>query len=162
MVYLVLRLTGRGPMTSLFLDANFLGPRYNCDFTNINDLNISFSRGGHDYRRPCGWKRFALKVRNKYESNVWLGSSNVSGELLCRTGLTQTPSKSLVTIGLVQKMRTFVHTGCVSRGQNSVSLFQFCLTIDCGLVLPLRRKFHQECIDSYIDINAIILSLYMQ
>ena len=79
-LHLVLRLRGGGPGASLFLDADFLDPGYDYDFTDINDNSASFSRGGHEYRRPCGWKRCALKVLNKYESNVWLGSSNAPGE----------------------------------------------------------------------------------
>ena len=31
-------------------------------------------RGGLEYKRPCGWKRYALKVDNKYGDNAWLGS----------------------------------------------------------------------------------------
>jgi hypothetical protein len=30
-------------------------------------------RGGVEYKRPCGWKRFAIKVLNKYGNNDWLG-----------------------------------------------------------------------------------------
>ncbi|GBC04205.1 hypothetical protein RclHR1_05570006 [Rhizophagus clarus] len=30
-------------------------------------------RGNFNYKRPYGWKRFALKVLDKYEDNTWLG-----------------------------------------------------------------------------------------
>ncbi|EXX55568.1 hypothetical protein RirG_224320 [Rhizophagus irregularis DAOM 197198w] len=26
------------------------------------------------YKRPCGWKRFAINVLDKYEDNIWLGA----------------------------------------------------------------------------------------
>ncbi|KAN0072234.1 ubiquitin-like protein [Elaphomyces granulatus] len=77
-VHLVLRLYGGGP--PMFLDAKFLNPAYDYDFTHIRDYGVSFSRGGHGYRRPCGWQRYALKVNGKFDSNTWLGSSNAPGE----------------------------------------------------------------------------------
>jgi ubiquitin len=78
MIHLVLRLRGGGgPM---FLDESFLDPSYDYDFTRISDYGVSFSRGGHEYRRPCGWQRYALKANDKYGSNTWLGSSNALGE----------------------------------------------------------------------------------
>jgi ubiquitin len=79
-LHLVLRLRGGGHSPGFFLDAYFLDPGYDYDFTRINDKSASFSRGGHEYRRPCGWKRCALKVLNKYGSDVWLGSSNAPEE----------------------------------------------------------------------------------
>ena len=39
-----------------------------------------FFRGGKEYKRPCGWKRIALKVAGKYEDDVWLGMENDEGE----------------------------------------------------------------------------------
>jgi hypothetical protein len=30
-------------------------------------------RGGLEYKRPCGWRRYALKVDDKYEDCKWLG-----------------------------------------------------------------------------------------
>jgi ubiquitin len=76
--HLVLRLRGGGgPM---FLDTDFLDPGYDYDFTHINDYGASFFRGGHEYKRPCTWQRYALKVNYKYDSNTWLGSSNAPGE----------------------------------------------------------------------------------
>ncbi|RGB37535.1 hypothetical protein C1646_756777 [Rhizophagus diaphanus] len=44
-------------------------------------------RGNYEYKRLCGWRRFALNVLNKYDDNNWLGvdkrndsSSSVRGE----------------------------------------------------------------------------------
>ncbi|GBB98510.1 hypothetical protein RclHR1_03250004 [Rhizophagus clarus] len=62
-----------------FIDSDFLDPMYDCDFTNINDNNKRFMRGSHEYRRPCGWKRIAVKVLNKYENNDWLGKAAKKG-----------------------------------------------------------------------------------
>jgi ubiquitin len=77
-LFLVLRLRGGygGPM---ILTADFLDPAFDFDFTQLND-NALFSRGNHNYRRPCGWRRFALKVQDKFESDMWLGSSDSPGE----------------------------------------------------------------------------------
>ncbi|CAI2181395.1 3884_t:CDS:2 [Funneliformis geosporum] len=56
-----------------FIDSNFLDPAYDYDFTNIKD-DKQFLRGSHLYRRPCGWKRIAIRVLNKYGAdNSWLG-----------------------------------------------------------------------------------------
>lgn len=30
-------------------------------------------RGGLEYKRPCGWRRYALKVDDKYGDCKWLG-----------------------------------------------------------------------------------------
>lgn len=80
-LHLVLRMRGGGgPPESMFLDAKFLDPSYNYDFTHINDHGVSFSRGGDKYMRPCGWQRYALMVKDKFTSNVWLGSSDADGE----------------------------------------------------------------------------------
>ncbi|RGB28547.1 hypothetical protein C1646_745800 [Rhizophagus diaphanus] len=62
-----------------FIDSDFLDPKYDCDFTNINDNNKRFMRGTYEYFRPCGWKRIAVKVLNKYEDNYWLGKAAKKG-----------------------------------------------------------------------------------
>jgi hypothetical protein len=51
---------------------NFLDPKYDYDFTNIKDGKKKFMRGGLEYKRPCGWKRYALKVNGKYENDNWI------------------------------------------------------------------------------------------
>jgi len=79
-IHLVLRLRGGGEAPPLALPSDFLAPSFNFDFTNIDDNGVSFTRGKHEYRRPCGWHRIALKVDNKFDSNIWLGSSGVDGE----------------------------------------------------------------------------------
>jgi len=61
------------------------------DFTDISDNVASFSRDGREYRRPCGWKRFALKVLNEYESNMWLGRSNAPRKVACFLPWNRTP-----------------------------------------------------------------------
>ncbi|XDG06096.1 hypothetical protein ABKA04_005711 [Annulohypoxylon sp. FPYF3050] len=66
--------------SSLTLSSNFIDPQYNFDFTDVNDAGRSFFRGKEEYKRPCGWRRYALNVAGKYDSDVWLGSSNVPGE----------------------------------------------------------------------------------
>ncbi|XP_076068378.1 uncharacterized protein LOC143040826 [Oratosquilla oratoria] len=52
---------------------NLLDPEFHHDFTHMKDDGTSFVRGNEEYIRPYGWKRFALKVRGKYESDTWLG-----------------------------------------------------------------------------------------
>ncbi|MGH0117794.1 UNVERIFIED_CONTAM: hypothetical protein FKN15_039965 [Acipenser sinensis] len=59
----------------MFVDeSQFFDPPYDYDLTNINDNGKTFYRGGEEYRRPCGWYRYAVKVLGKYEDgDRWLG-----------------------------------------------------------------------------------------
>jgi hypothetical protein len=77
-IHLILRLQNNPTL----IDPELLDPQFDYDFTNINDSNKRFTRGGLDYKRPCGWIRFALKVAGKYDggNDTWLGSNNVPGE----------------------------------------------------------------------------------
>ena len=76
-LHLVLRLRGGAP-TEYHLPDDLFDSQYDYDFTNVNDAGKKFMRGGLEYKRPCGWKRYALKVDNKYENNNWLGSNGKS------------------------------------------------------------------------------------
>jgi hypothetical protein len=69
-VYLTWKLTGGGSLISLTPD--LLDEPYHFDFTNISDVGVQFCRGGVEYIRPCGWQRFALKVRGRYPDDIWL------------------------------------------------------------------------------------------
>jgi hypothetical protein len=69
-LHLVLRLRGGGPGILLFADG-LLDERFHFDFTSVVDKK-AYSRGGLVHIRPCGWKRFALKVGGKYNDNFWL------------------------------------------------------------------------------------------
>lgn len=61
-----------------YIDDDFLDPSYDYDFRGINDGEQKFYRGGLEYRRPCGWKRYALKVKGKFENDLWLGDTGKS------------------------------------------------------------------------------------
>ena len=41
---------------------------------------ITHSRGGHLYMRPCGWKRYALRVKGRYQNDQWLDMNDAEGE----------------------------------------------------------------------------------
>lgn len=58
------------------MDDEFFEPRFDYDYTNmVRDPNTTYMRGNEIYKRPYGWKRFALKVLDKYDDgNAWLGS----------------------------------------------------------------------------------------
>jgi len=50
-------------------------------FTDLGYSDGAHVRGGLPYRRPLGWKRFALDVEDKFERPpAWLGDSNEMGE----------------------------------------------------------------------------------
>ena len=63
-----------------YIDDDLLDPSYDYDFRDILDGNKKFYRGGLEYKRPCGWKRYALKVVGKYENDEWLGDSGGDSE----------------------------------------------------------------------------------
>ena len=65
---------------SLILNLSTLDRQHNYDFTKIDDGAKEFKRGGHKYVRPCGWKRFAINVTEKYSDTIWLRQTNEAGE----------------------------------------------------------------------------------
>lgn len=49
------------------IDPEDFAPEFNFDFTHMSAADESgHMRGGQPYFRPCGWKRFALNVQDKY------------------------------------------------------------------------------------------------
>ena len=54
------------------LDPAVLDPQYNFDFTNLKDDGTMYQRGGREYKRPYGWNKIALNVKNKFESRDWM------------------------------------------------------------------------------------------
>ena len=64
-----------GGVTWYRMDDSLLHPGYDYDFTHLNDAGKTFARGGYPYRRPCGWRRFALKVLGQtkfYSDDKWI------------------------------------------------------------------------------------------
>lgn len=55
---------------------DFFDPTFDFDFTNMSEpKSDACMRGDEPYKRPYGWMRFALKVRDKYpDGNAWLGT----------------------------------------------------------------------------------------
>ncbi|XP_003390909.1 PREDICTED: uncharacterized protein LOC100639001 [Amphimedon queenslandica] len=76
----VVKLRGASKSTMLVLDEDLLDPVWDYDFTHIDDKDREFKRGGHVYKRPCGWNRIALRVRGKYEDDKWLECFGLPGE----------------------------------------------------------------------------------
>ena len=80
----VIKLTVRvrgGSVDIFYLDDKYLDSRWDYDFTNIDDGDTKFMRGGHHYHRPCGWNRIAIKVLKKYpDGEAWLGKNGSPGE----------------------------------------------------------------------------------
>ncbi|CAF1029194.1 unnamed protein product [Adineta ricciae] len=76
----VIRLRAMNANDILILDSSTRDSHYDYDFTNIDDTGKSFTRANVQYRRPCGWRRFAIRVCGKYENEIWLGCDNRNGE----------------------------------------------------------------------------------
>jgi hypothetical protein len=71
-VYVLPRLKG-GAMNAYFTED--LDPQWDYDFTHVKDDNPKFVRGGLEYKRPCGWMRYGIRVLDRYDNNDWLGSN---------------------------------------------------------------------------------------
>lgn len=68
-LHLVLKLRGGA---QIILSPTFLfDERFHFDFTSVTD-KTSYNRGGSAYIRPCGWRRYALKVHGVYDDDIWL------------------------------------------------------------------------------------------
>ena len=72
-IYLVVIVPGAGGNWYQMDDA-LLDPPYHYDFTRLDDAGQKFMRGGYEYKRPCGWRRFAIKVLGLkyYKDDNWL------------------------------------------------------------------------------------------
>ena len=79
-IFLVVLVRGGGP--AFQLDPNELDPQFDYDYTNKTDDGKKFMRGAFEYKRPWGWKRYALKVldRPEYGDNRWLGSGGIRAD----------------------------------------------------------------------------------
>ena len=73
-IHLVLRLRG-GAMPTYFIDDSLMDSKFDYDFTNKVSDGKKYFRGGYEYQRPYGWKRFAIKVLGRFEDDDWLGEA---------------------------------------------------------------------------------------
>ncbi|XP_078371124.1 uncharacterized protein LOC144654773 [Oculina patagonica] len=84
-INMVLKLRGGGDMSChtprpYRLETDELDPRYDYDFSKVQDDGKTYMRGGFVYRRPYGWKRLAIKVVGRYENDEWLGPNGIRTE----------------------------------------------------------------------------------
>ena len=82
-IYLALRLKGGGGPLKVSTDE--LAPEFDIDFTYVKYDGQRYMRGGFEYKRPYGWKRFAVRAVGRYANDDWLGpdgmrTSEASGE----------------------------------------------------------------------------------
>ena len=73
-----LNLMWGGADSRYYIDESLLDRKYDYDFTDKKDDGTEFYRGGRRYYPPYGWMRHALKVRDKYDNNTWLGEDGTS------------------------------------------------------------------------------------
>jgi len=71
-LHLILRLRGGG-MPLLKFDPKMMDAKYHYDFTNKVSDGKEYKRGNLTYKRPYGWMRLALDVKNRYGDSTWLG-----------------------------------------------------------------------------------------
>ena len=70
----MMALTRSGMCPISFINTKEFDPTFDFDFTNVDDGDTKFYRGGRRYYRPCGWKRQAIKVKGRYKNDEWLGA----------------------------------------------------------------------------------------
>ena len=71
-LHLILRLRGGG--LNLFkFDPKMMDAKYHYDFTNKVSDGKEYKRGNLTYKRPYGWMRLALDVKDRYGDSTWLG-----------------------------------------------------------------------------------------
>ena len=78
-LYLVLRLRAGG-CPQYYINDSLLDPRYDYDFTRMRDDGTKYYRGGYEYHRPYGWKRYAIKVRGRFDDDRWLGARGLRAD----------------------------------------------------------------------------------
>lgn len=71
-LHLVLRLCGGG-LPTYYVDDSIMDPTFDYDFTQVSDDGVKYYKGGYEYQRPYGWKRYAIKVLGRFENDNWLG-----------------------------------------------------------------------------------------
>ena len=75
-IHLVLRLRGGG-MPTYYVNDSLLDSKFDYDFTRQVDDGKKYYRGGYEYQRPYGWKRYAIKVLGRFENDKWLGEKGL-------------------------------------------------------------------------------------
>ena len=75
-LHLVLKLRGGG-MPTYYVDDSLMDPKFDYDFTKRADDGKKYYRGGYEYHRPYGWKRYAIKVMGRFENDNWLGEQGL-------------------------------------------------------------------------------------
>ena len=71
-LHLVFKVRGGG-MPTYYVDDSLMDPKFDYDFTKQVDDGKKYYRGGYEYERPYGWKRYAIKVLGRFENDKWLG-----------------------------------------------------------------------------------------
>ena len=72
-LHLILRLRGGGAPPLPKFDPKMLDAKYHYDFTNKVSDGKEYKRGNLVYKRPYGWMRMALAVKDRYGDSTWLG-----------------------------------------------------------------------------------------
>ena len=67
-----MRLRG-GAFLTLKFDPKMMDAKYHYDFTNKVSDGKEYKRGNLTYKRPYGWMRMALDVKDRYGDSTWLG-----------------------------------------------------------------------------------------
>ncbi|KAH7707585.1 hypothetical protein AAVH_25176 [Aphelenchoides avenae] len=71
-LFLLLRLVG-GCFRFYFTDPEYFDSRFDFDFSDIKVDDKVYYRGGKQYQRPLGAKRYAIRVVGQYDDDKWLG-----------------------------------------------------------------------------------------
>ena len=75
-LHMIIRMQGGGVPT-YYIDDSLMDPQFDYDFTGKVDDGTKYYRAGYEYQRPYGWKRYAIKVLGRFESDKWLGEHGI-------------------------------------------------------------------------------------
>ena len=101
----------RASLVAYKVNPTLLHPQYDYDFTNIVDSK-PFYRGGVQYFRPCGWRRFALRVSGKFENDNWLtqtGNTDNGEWMVSYHGSTKRSADKILSQEEKKKFYDFFH-----------------------------------------------------
>lgn len=75
-IKVLLRVRGGAEEVSI-LDSSLRDSTYDYQFPSMSD-GFRYYRGPHEYLRPYGWNRLALKVKGKFGDDTWLGEHHMT------------------------------------------------------------------------------------
>ena len=139
-------------MTVKFFDLNInsvvLDPPYDFDFRDLRDDGTKYQRGGRDYKRPYGWNRVALNVKNKYESRDWFKEDGGGDWAVSYHGTSKQNAEEIAKTKYdLSKGKTFAHGRGIYSSPDPV------LAEGYAKVFTFENKQYKVIIQNRVNVN---------